>query len=299
LRLYYSPDYVGSAYSFDTTRKAKWVADSLVNAPIAGVDLVEPEPLSFDELAAVHDRAYVEAVRTGNPRELAESSSFNWDPGYWGMVSSSNGGAVAAVSAAMEDGVSGSLSSGLHHARRERGAAFCTFNGLVIAARNALANGAQSVLILDLDAHCGGGTHSLIDGDERIRQIDVSVSSLDSYKPTANNTLDVVRRAGEYLPTIRRRLTKRGWKPDVCIYNAGMDPEERCQIGGLPGITAEMLRERERIVFEWCRSRGIPVAFVLAGGYAGGLLDEEELVRLHRATINQSGAAARLAIKPR
>jgi acetoin utilization deacetylase AcuC-like enzyme len=299
LRLYYSPDYVGSAYSFDTTRKAKWVADSLVNAPIDGVDLVAPEPLSFDEIATVHDRAYVEAVRTGNPRELAESSSFDWDPGYWGMVSPSNGGAVAAVRAAMEDGVSGSLSSGLHHARRERGAAFCTFNGLVIAARNALANGAQSLLILDLDAHCGGGTHSLIDGDERIRQIDVSVSSLDSYKPTANNTLDVVRRADEYLPTIRRRLTKRGWKPDVCIYNAGMDPEERCQVGGLPGITAEMLREREGIVFEWCRSRGIPVAFVLAGGYAGGLLDEEELVRLHRATINQSGAPGRLAIKPR
>ena len=299
MRLYYSPDYVGSAYSFDTTRKAKWVADSLVNAPIDGVDLVAPEPLSFDEIATVHDRAYVEAVRTGNPRELAESSSFDWDPGYWGMVSSSNGGAVAAVRAAMEDGVSGSLSSGLHHARRERGASFCTFNGLVIAARNALANGAQSVLILDLDAHCGGGTHSLIDGDERIRQIDVSVSSLDSYKPTANNTLDVVRRADEYLPTIRRRLTKKGWKPDVCIYNAGMDPEERCQIGGLPGITAEMLREREGIVFEWCLAQGIPVAFVLAGGYAGGLLDEEELVRLHRATINQSGAPARLAIKPR
>ena len=85
----------------------------------------------------------------------------------------------------------------------------------------------------------------------------------------------------------------------MCIYNAGMDPEERCQVGGLPGITAEILREREGIVFEWCQSRGIPVAFVLAGGYAGGSLDEEELVRLHRATINQSGAPARLAIKPR
>ena len=28
--VYYSPDYVGAGYAFDTTRKAAWVADSLV-----------------------------------------------------------------------------------------------------------------------------------------------------------------------------------------------------------------------------------------------------------------------------
>jgi acetoin utilization deacetylase AcuC-like enzyme len=67
VRLYYSPGYVGSAYSFDTTRKAKWVADSLLRAPIAGVELVAPQTLSFDEIATVHDPAYVEAVGTGNP----------------------------------------------------------------------------------------------------------------------------------------------------------------------------------------------------------------------------------------
>ena len=76
------------------------------------------------------------------------------------MVLSSNGGAVAAGLAALEHGVAGSLSSGLHHARREKGAGFCTFNGLVIAAREALTAGARSVLILDFDAHCGGGTRS-------------------------------------------------------------------------------------------------------------------------------------------
>ena len=291
VKLFYSSDYVAASESFDTTRKAKWIADSLVADPTAGVELTAPARLEFDEIAAVHDKAYVEAVRSGEVRDLAESSSFDWDPDYWRMVTSSNGGAVAAVRAAMEDGVSGSLSSGLHHARYDRGAMFCTFNGLVIAAKHALANGAQSVLILDLDAHCGGGTHSLIGGDDRIRQIDVSVNSVDFYRPTGKNTLDVVRKADEYLPTIRRRLTKRGWKPEVCIYNAGMDPEERCRVGGLPGITAGMLREREGIVFEWCLSREIPIAFVLAGGYVGGSLVKEDLVRLHRATIEVANQA--------
>ena len=75
------------------------------------------------------------------------------------MVCASNGGAVAAARAARAGGVAGSLSSGLHHAGRDRGAGFCTFNGLVLAARAALSEGAARVLVLDLDAHCGGGTH--------------------------------------------------------------------------------------------------------------------------------------------
>ena len=28
--VFYSPEYVGAAHVFDTTRKAKWVADSLI-----------------------------------------------------------------------------------------------------------------------------------------------------------------------------------------------------------------------------------------------------------------------------
>src|SRR2546429_582741 len=82
------------------------------------------------------------AVETGLPRDLAESQGFVWGLGLWPMVLASNGGAVAAALAALQEGVAGSLSSGLHHARRGSGAGFCTFNGLVIAARAALAAGA-------------------------------------------------------------------------------------------------------------------------------------------------------------
>ena len=164
VRVFYSPTYVGSGYGFDTTRKAKWIADSLAESPISGIGLLEPRPMTREQVAQVHDAHYVRAVETGAPRELAESQGFQWDAGLWPMVLASNGGAVAAALAALEDGVAGSLSSGLHHARRGRGAGFCTFNGLVMAAREALTAGARSVLVLDLDAHCGGGTRSMNGG---------------------------------------------------------------------------------------------------------------------------------------
>ena len=286
--VFYSPAYVGSSHAFDTTRKSKWVADSLSAQPISGISLRMPQPLTRQQVMEVHDPEYILAVETGKPKSLAESQGFAWDAGIWPMVLASNGGVVEAALAAMQIGVAGSLSSGLHHAQRARGAGYCTFNGLAIAASSALASGAKSVLILDLDAHCGGGTHSLVRDNSRIWQLDVSVCSFDSYEPSKQTSLRIIRDAAEYLPLIASELKdieNCGPPFDLCIYNAGMDPSEDCDTGGLEGISREMLAERERIVFHWIRRRGIPVAFVLAGGYTGPNLNESGLVDLHRLTL--------------
>ncbi len=289
MKLFYSPDYVAAAESFDATRKSGWIAESLVADPIEGMEIVAPRPVTFDEVAALHDAAYVTAVQTGEPRSVAESQWFTWDPGMWQSVTASTGGLVAAGLQAMTDGIAGSLSGGLHHARHDAGDGFCTFNGLVLAANAALSAGAESVLILDFDAHCGGGSHSLIRDDARIRQMDVSVHMFDHYQPSGSNTLDMVGSAGAYLSTIESRLSEldsSGWKPGICLYNSGMDPDERCEIGGLRGIDASMLREREELVFGWFTSRHIPIAFAVAGGYIGGAMKHEDLVALHRVSVS-------------
>jgi len=299
VNVYYSPDYVGSAYSFETTRKAAWIADSLTVDPIPGIDLVEPDPLTPTQLVRVHDELYVQAVQTGVPRHLAESQGFSWDPGLWRMVLSSNGGVVAAALDALKTGLAGSLSSGLHHARRGSGAGFCTFNGLVLAALEALDAGARSVLILDLDAHCGGGTASLIAANPRIWQVDVAVNSFDIYRapPGVDSSkqrirLRVAEDSGRYLSEIAtslRLVEEQVPRFDLCLYNAGMDPFEGCPTGGMRGITRELLAERERRVFDWSREHAAALAFVPAGGYVGPELFREGLVDLHRLTL---GAAA-------
>ena len=296
--VFYSPDYAGAGHEFDTTRKSRWIADSLARSPVNGIELVEPTPLTAEQILSVHQAAYVNAVRTGEPRSLAESQGFTWDPNVWAMVTASNGGAVAAAMTALETGVAGSLSSGLHHAKANRGEGFCTFNGLVIAAREALAAGAKSVLILDLDAHCGGGTAALIASEPRISQVDVSVSEFDRYIPTRRVRLETVDRAEDYLPTIARLLDESIIESafDLCIYNAGMDPYEKSDIGALAGITREILAERERLVFDRCESTRTPIAFVLAGGYIGGDFDRASLVDLHRLTLEESARVGRVAL---
>jgi hypothetical protein len=71
-----------------------------------------------------------------------------------------------------------------------------------------------------------------------------------------------------------------------------MDPFEGCSTGGKKGITREVLAAREEMVFDWCKERRLPVAFVVAGGYAGARLDETGLVNLHRMTLSCAAGSA-------
>ena len=293
----YSPAYVGAAHAFETTRKAAWVASSLASHPIPGLGLVANAPLAAQQLAVAHSAAYINAVRTGQPRALAESQGFAWDPQLWPMVLASNGGVLAASKRALTHGVAGSLSSGLHHARRDHGNGFCTFNGLAIAALKVLGPKVQRILVIDLDAHCGGGTHSIVGANRAIHHLDIAVDGFDRYLPVGDNTLDLVDDARAYLGVLDRRLDRlRDSKFDLCLYNAGMDPHQDCPVGGLAGIDARLLARRERRVFSWCAQRRLPVAFVLAGGYIGPNLDQAGLVALHRLTLQ--AAAASIAAWP-
>jgi acetoin utilization deacetylase AcuC-like enzyme len=287
--LYWSPDYLVAKEDFDTTRKSGWIIDSLKSQPIEGIEIDMPSLLSAGDLCEVHSEEYVEAVRYGRPKRLAESQGFHWDAGLWTMARAHASGVVAALLHALETGENaGSLSSGQHHASYDSGAGFCTFNGIAIAAKRALKAGAKHVLIIDLDAHGAGGTHSLIAGDERIHQLDIAVNPYEHYRVWQPNTHDFIRSAGSYLPALRLRLdafAKSQEHFDICLYYAGMDPFEDCDIGGLPGITEQLLAEREQLVFDWCRKQRIPVAFGIGGGYSNADFTRDQLVNLHRLTL--------------
>ncbi len=285
MKLFFSQIYASSGHEFDTTRKSAHIAESLSKRPLTGIEMRPPAPVSYEELTEIHEKEYVTSVMTGVPRSRAQSQGFPWDENIWNAVCASTGGVVAASMAALDDGVAGTLSSGLHHARFARGDGFCTFNGLALAAIIAHRKIGGRVLVLDLDAHCGGGTHELLGDMPWARSVDVSVCPFDVYRPSGGNTLDLVHDEQQYLKVIAKRLDEVGNDFALCIYNAGMDPYELCDIGGLRGITKEMLRDRERLVFDWGKKAGVPVAFTVAGGYAGRRLNADGVVELHRMTL--------------
>ena len=197
------------------------------------------------------------------------------------MVIAHSAGLVAAVNRVLSgpDRVAGSLSSGLHHARRDHGAGFCTFNGLAVAATAARELGAERLLVLDLDAHCGGGTRSLTD-PATVVQIDVSTNSYDHWSASGRDAL-LMADPGNYVAQVTEalELADRAGRFDLVLYNAGMDPANS-------GVSATDLALRERMVAEWADRRGFGLVFALAGGYTGGSLSMADLVGLHMLTVD-------------
>lgn len=220
--LYYSDKFVLAEDSFDTTRKAGWIADSLASDPIPNIHVLPPRAITEAQGLRVHSPAYLATLRTGEPHETATASQLGWDSEVLTMALHVCGGMMDAGIAALKDGVAGTLASGFHHAKRDKGAGFCTLNGLAITAHVLAGATGGHILILDLDAHYGGGTHSLIQGNPRVWQLDVSVSAFDDYQPGARCVKELVSDARQYLRAVWRclQMAEAEW-PNfaLCLYN--------------------------------------------------------------------------------
>ena len=70
-------------------------------------------------------------------------------------------------------------------------------------------------------------------------------------------------------------------KPDLVIYLAGADPYEDDRLGRLK-LTKAGLAERDQLVFDKVRQRGLPIAIAMAGGYARNINDT---VEIHANTV--------------
>ncbi|MBD2101879.1 histone deacetylase [Leptolyngbya sp. FACHB-261] len=277
-------------------RKFALVAEAIRHRPEAR--LLEPEPVSEADLLRVHTAEYIAAIRTGEPRALAESQKFPWSAALFPSVCLTNGGCLAAARQALQDGVSACLGSGFHHAHADHGEGFCTFNGLIVALEALRAQGLiQRAAILDLDLHYGNGTASLV--QNRPGFFALSIYGNDYNNNTAYKDVSIKQHAdgvnhrsfalsagatGQDLQTVLSRalplLLSEG-KPDLLLYQAGADPFKADPYSPLNLDHAD-LRARDQLVFEFAHEHHIPIAWVLAGGYTP---DITQVVQVHVNTF--------------
>ena len=76
-------------------------------------------------------------------------------------------------------------------------------------------------------------------------------------------------------------------RPDLVLYNAGVDPHRDDRLGKL-GLSDEGLLQRDHLVIDACLRRSIPLASVIGGGYdaMGALVQRHALV--FRAACDQA-----------
>jgi len=233
----------------------------------------QPLPAPRRWMERVHGRAYLEAFAQGRLeasalRRIGLPATTPLVRRTWLAV----GGTVLTARLALERGIACHLAGGTHHAFPDEGSGFCIVNDVAVAARVLLEEGrVRQVLVVDLDVHQGDGTAWIFAEEPRVftfsahcasnfparkQRSDLDLPLADGLEDGAYLTL-----IGETLPPLLERV-----RPDLVLYNAGVDPHREDRLGRLC-LSDGGLLARDRLVLQACRSRGIPVATVLGGGY--------------------------------
>ncbi|MER5645214.1 acetoin utilization protein AcuC [Streptosporangium sp. NPDC002524] len=141
-------------------------------------------PATDDELALVHERDYIEAVKrvsaTGRA-EVAYGIGTTDNPAFPGVHEASaliTGASLAAARAVWsgEAEHAVNVAGGLHHAMAAGASGFCVYNDPGAAIAWLLAQGASRVAYVDVDVHHGDGVQALFYNDPRVLTVSLHES---------------------------------------------------------------------------------------------------------------------------
>jgi acetoin utilization deacetylase AcuC-like enzyme len=263
---------------------------------VAPEDLVVPHAATDEEILRVHDPEYLRRVQSGEmDRAEMRRIGFPWSAGMVERSRRSAGGTIEACRAAREDGAAVNLAGGTHHSFRDRGEGYCVFNDAAIAARALQAEGLaerrliERIIVVDCDVHQGNGTAAIFQDDPTVFTFSIhGRNNFPFHKERSDLDVEMPDGAAdaEYLAALEAGLdgALAAARADFAIYVSGADPHERDRLGRLKVSRAGLLA-RDRLVFERCGRRGLPVAVVMAGGYN---VDVAETVEIHLQTVAEA-----------
>jgi acetoin utilization deacetylase AcuC-like enzyme len=144
--------------------------------------VIRPEPAALEDIYRVHSRAMVERVILEG-RDTYQTALL------------AAGGAIAAS----EEAVGGMPALALirppgHHAGPERYWGYCFFNNIAVAISKLMAKkSVASVLILDLDLHCGDGTENIFKDNQAVTVVNIRGKTRKAYLDSLEQELENCR----------------------------------------------------------------------------------------------------------
>lgn len=169
-----------------------------------------------------------------------------------------------------------------HHAEPQRAMGFCLINNVAIAAAEALAQGLEQVLIVDIDAHHGNGTQRAFWDERRVAYFSThqwgiypGTGWIDEAPHARRRIVNVPLPAhsgdSAYLRAFELILEPlaAAFRPQLILVSIGFDAHWRDPLTEL-GLTIQGYHQlAQRLVAmaeNWCEGRSL---FVLEGGYDG------------------------------
>jgi acetoin utilization deacetylase AcuC-like enzyme len=270
------------------SRKYRYLRDRFLRTGFATAqDFVEPSPASDEDVLRVHTPEWVSGLHNGTlsyhqVRRLEIPYSLQMVDAFWLAA----GGTLLAARHALASGVGFNIGGGFHHAFPDHGEGFCAINDIAVAVRGLQHEKAIGrAMVVDCDVHHGNGTAAIFAGDLSVFTLSIHqfhnyptekpLSSLDIHLPDGIGDAEYLHRLDNGFRAALAMFT-----PELLIYVAGADPYMDDQLGGL-SLTFDGLKERDRLVMSMALAHHIPVAVVLAGGYAQSV---EDTVTIHANT---------------
>ena len=203
-----------------------------------------------------------------------------------------SGGTVECALFALKYGVSMNTAGGTHHAFSDHGEGFCLLNDVAIAANYLIDNQlAKRILVVDLDVHQGNGTAAIFrnssrkwsknkqntegSSEENLGSVfTFSVHGANNYPlHKEQSDLDIGLPDGVedafYLKIVYENLALLfdEIQPDFVFFNSGVDVLATDKLGKLQ-LTQEGCRQRDKLVFEFCKRYKVPISVSMGGGYS-------------------------------
>jgi acetoin utilization deacetylase AcuC-like enzyme len=275
------------------------------------LDRQDPEPATDEQLAYVHDAAYIEFLKEqGNKAEKA-NDLVQLDPDTWMSPRSfeaarlAAGAGLTAVDSLLRNDYSSAFVAVRppgHHALADRAMGFCLFNNIAIAARYAQrVFGLKKILIVDLDVHHGNGTQAIFYGDPSVCFIsfhqypfwppDTGWYLEDGAGDGKGCNINIPLPAGTgdrgYLKAWDALVAPVAleYRPDLILVSAGYDAHQDDPLGQQQLSTSgyRLLYRCLRMIAQLCEAK---VACLLEGGY-----NTRALAQAVSATVSVLGCA--------
>jgi acetoin utilization deacetylase AcuC-like enzyme len=261
----------------------------------AGGEVVAPREATHEQLARVHDDAYIRRISELRDRAVALDPDTYTSPDSYEVALLAAGAAIDAVERVM-DASSRSHTYTLammrppgHHAEHAHAMGFCLFNNVAVAAAHARhVLGANRVAIVDFDVHHGNGTQHMFERDPSVLYVSThqypyypGTGAVDEIGTgpgegfTVNLPLESGGTDADFAHVFDRVALPilRQFSPDLLLVSAGFDAHQRDPLATMRATEAgfaAMTMALRNVADECCKGR---IALVTEGGYDLKALD--------------------------
>ncbi len=280
LPIIYHPDYVAplpEGHRFPMPKFRQLYELLLADGVAQPEQFHTPSRPPQELIELVHTSDYVQAYCEGTLDAKAQRRiGLPWSRALVNRTCVAVGGTILTANLALTHGLACNTAGGTHHAFPSYGSGFCIFNDLAIASHVLQKLGlVRKILIVDLDVHQGDGTAFIFQADDSVFTFSMHCevnfpgtkqrSDLDVPLPVGMEDDAYLQTLAIYIPDLLSEV-----KPDLVLYDAGVDPHVGDRLGKL-ALTDSGIFRREMQVLSTCVAAGYPVACVIGGGYADDL----------------------------